>query len=263
MYIDHNSGKFNELAMVLRVDENETRCPFVAGMEDITVDEVLRLRDCVITNKPYPLLGFKDGPRCAFPASLSRQEVKQKLFHGGRLACRVVNIGFLCNNGKPYSGIVRHLYAREADKSELAGPADGPGLSRKDAIPLDDDAGEDVASSVSNNQQKKRRASGAPDERSARKRISPLPTRPARLTFGDCFCCAGGASQGAKQAGLHVLWGLDLDEPSMHAYSRNHPGALPFFLNAHDFPPKGYTEAELRVDILHLSPPCKYFSPAQ
>ncbi|KAF1916765.1 S-adenosyl-L-methionine-dependent methyltransferase [Ampelomyces quisqualis] len=252
--------KFNELAMVLRVHENETRCSFVAGMEDIPVDQVLRLRDCVITNKPYPLLSFKDGPRCAFPASLSRKEVKQKLFHGGRLACRVVNIGFLSNNSKPYSGIVRHLYAREADNSALAGPLDGPGLSRKDAIPLDNV--EHVVSPVRYNQQKKRRASLSFNESSTRKRISPMPKKQIRLTFGDCFCCAGGASQGAKQAGLHVVWGLDLDDQAMHVYSLNHPGALPFCQNAHDFPPKGYMAVELRVDILHLSPPCKYFSPA-
>jgi DNA (cytosine-5)-methyltransferase 1 len=106
-------------------------------MEDVSVDEVLRLRECVLTNKPYPLLSSRDGPRCAFPASLSKKEMKQQVFYGGRLACRVVNILINKSKAKPHAGIIRHLYAREADKTTAAAPVQGPGLSRTESIAVD------------------------------------------------------------------------------------------------------------------------------
>lgn len=61
---------------------------------------------------------------------------------------------------------------------------------------------------------------------------------------------------------MRVIWGLDFDEDALKVYQESHVGALPLNCNAHDFPPKGYTIKDLRVDILHLSPPCCYFSPA-
>jgi DNA (cytosine-5)-methyltransferase 1 len=34
-------------------------------------------------------------------------------------------------------------------------------------------------------------------------------------------------------------------------------------MNAHNFPPKGISKENWKVDVLHLSPPCCYWSPAQ
>jgi DNA (cytosine-5)-methyltransferase 1 len=108
--------KLNELAMVLHAEEDDTRCPMVAGMEDISVDMVLRTRDCVLTNKPYPLCSFRDDGYCAFPVSLGHKEIKHQIFHGGRLVCRMLNVlNFKDRNAKARSGIVRQLYAKEAD----------------------------------------------------------------------------------------------------------------------------------------------------
>jgi DNA (cytosine-5)-methyltransferase 1 len=253
--------------MVLRVDESNPRCPFVAGMEDVSVDEVLRPRECVLTNKPYPLLSFRDSPRCAFPASLSEKEMKQQVFHGGRLACRVVNILINKSKAKPHAGIVRHLYAREADKTAAASPVQGPGLSRTESIAVDEQEDEGFVVVGSNNDDLTGHFKGHAQSNSvadgSKKRKSPMPTKHSRYTFGDVFCGAGGASQGARQAGLHIRWGLDNDDDAIQAYENNYPGALPFRCNAHDFPPEGHSNEELRVDVLHLSPPCCFFSPAQ
>jgi DNA (cytosine-5)-methyltransferase 1 len=250
--------------MVLRVNENDTRCPFIAGMEDISINEILRPRLCALTNKPYPCLSFREDQWCAFPASLSEKEVKEQIFHGGRLACRVVHVLFISKNGKPYSGIVRRLYAKEADTIGSAGSAQGPGSSQVESIPVDDDSDEDL--SVVNNDLssfEKKRTRSDDTEGTSKKRRSPLPTKQGCYTYGDVFCGVGGASQGAKQAGFHIKWGLDNDEDAILAYGMNHPGALPFRRNAHNFPPRGHTNEELRVDVLHLSPPCCFFSPAQ
>ncbi|KAL8797177.1 MAG: hypothetical protein Q9195_000644 [Heterodermia aff. obscurata] len=96
-------------------------------------------------------------------------------------------------------------------------------------------------------------------------RLSPGATSPRRrYTFGDCFCGGGGMSCGAKLAGLDVKWGLDFNREAMRTYQLNFDGAscenagIEQFLNADIFSPADY-----RVDVLHLSPPCQSFSPAQ
>ena len=92
------------------------------------------------------------------------------------------------------------------------------------------------------------------------KRQPKMPTKPAKFTFGDAFCGVGGASEGAFQAGLFVKWGLDFNEPALRAYKCNHPTCKTLYMSAHNL--KDYKDRKfLRVDILHLSPPCQYWSP--
>jgi DNA (cytosine-5)-methyltransferase 1 len=232
-------------------------------MEEVSTDEVLRPRDCILTNKPYPLLSFRDGPRCAVPSSFTAKEIKQQIFHGGRLVCRVVSILISkTERAKAHSGVVRQLYTRESDTSGRASLVHGPGASRRDSIQVADDGeGFIMVSNRSNNGNERPRS--AFPEPNLRKRSSSMPVKEGRFVFGDAFCGAGGASQGAKQAGFFIKWGLDMDDQAIQAYQENHPGALPFRCNAHNFPPRGHTSEEVRVDVLHLSPPCCYFSPAQ
>ena len=83
-------------------------------------------------------------------------------------------------------------------------------------------------------------------------------------TFGDCFCGGGGMSCGARLAGLVIRWGLDSNREAIRTYQLNFDGAsceyasVEQFLNANIFTPADY-----RVDVMHLSPPCQSFSPAQ
>jgi DNA (cytosine-5)-methyltransferase 1 len=194
---------------------------------------------------------------------MNPKEIKQQVFHGGRLTCRVVNIVIVHDNGKPYSGIIRHLYGRESDAISAPSPI---GLSRPASIPMTSEVADSaiVGHGLSGLGKKRDRSNSVEEiEGKPQKRKSPMPFKHDRYTFGDVFCGAGGASQGAKQAGLHVTWGLDNDEEAIRAYQLNHPGTLPFMRNAHNFPPRGFAKEDLRVCILHLSPPCCYFSPAQ
>ena len=81
-----------------------------------------------------------------------------------------------------------------------------------------------------------------------------------RYTLGDGFCGAGGCSRGAKGAGLRIVWGFDFDTAAIESFSMNFAGAKCWAIAAHDFI---ITVREyLKVDILHLSPPCQTFSPA-
>lgn len=268
IFSDHITGKLNEVAMVLRVRDGDRSCPFVAGLEDVAVTEVLRTRECVLTNKPFPFGSFRCMGQCAFPASFSKNEVKEQIFHGGLLACRVVHVAFTSKNGKPYSGIVRHLYAREADPTRMMSGTSATDKSSPESIILSDDDDSslerpmrDLSRGFSSLGRRARSISA--DHGPRKRRSPPMPKKRHQYTFGDAFCGVGGATQGAKQAGLSPRWAMDFDECAIQAYSDNHPGTLPFKLNAHDFPPKGYTDRMLRVDVLHLSPPCCFFSPAK
>ncbi|KAF3001660.1 hypothetical protein E8E14_005605 [Neopestalotiopsis sp. 37M] len=85
--------------------------------------------------------------------------------------------------------------------------------------------------------------------------------RGQRYTFGDVFSGAGGTSSGAAQAGVHVSFACDFDRPSCVSYRMNFPRADVWEANVSDVA-ANLERKELRFDLLHLSPPCQYWSPA-
>jgi DNA (cytosine-5)-methyltransferase 1 len=95
--------------------------------------------------------------------------------------------------------------------------------------------------------------------------VRPRSRRTAgqRLTYGDSFCGAGGATRGASMAGLRVIWGFDFWKRACETWEANFPYARCFCEPAHKFVEfaKRYPHL-VKVDILHLSPPCQFFSPA-
>ncbi len=86
-------------------------------------------------------------------------------------------------------------------------------------------------------------------------------THQQRYTFGDSFCGAGGASRGAKMAGLRVSWGNDFDPAAINSYKLNFWETQCEAMWAHDFI-RVIMGEDHKVDMLHLSPPCQVFSPA-
>jgi len=266
-YADSSQGKMNDMGIVLRLDEDDHKSPFVAGMEDVEIEKVDRARECTLTNKPYPFLGFRSEGRAAWPNSMSKDDIKKQIFHGGRLACRVVNILYPSGTrSKPYSGIVRHLYTHEADATATPIPNRESGLSCKMSIAIDDTEEPGYVTVNKEPSAKKRRARDeSPDfeilDHEPSKRKIQLPSKQSRLVFGDVFCGTGGASPGAAQAGYYVQWGLDNYDSAFAAYRLNHPGAYAWKMNAHDFLSTGISKKSWKVDVHHLSPPCCYWSP--
>lgn len=90
--------------------------------------------------------------------------------------------------------------------------------------------------------------------RSADRRLIPA------YHFGDCFCGAGGMSCAALLAGLMVAWGFDHDSAAIDSYRLNFLGTRCYLVPADNF--ISLTDEAFKVDVLHLSPPCQYFSPA-
>ena len=97
----------------------------------------------------------------------------------------------------------------------------------------------------------------------------PIARSPGQmLTYGDAFCGAGGATRGAVMAGLRVKWGFDFWDHACSTWTANFPYAACYYLAAHQFVEDARQATRdgrpdvMKVDIVHLSPPCQYFSPA-
>ena len=275
----------NELAMVLNVNEDDHRPAFVAGLEDVDVQDVIRTRACILTNKPFPFLTFRSN-RVTHPVSTSEKEILHHIFHSEQLTCRVVKIFYIRPaTGKSYSGLARRLLAKEADAiapsedSTTAGTSHRlpvilededrtiAGTSRKTPLVLEDEAHSSTMVDREKSSTRKRPARHESPELEILDNlpewIAPRSVKRRKITFGDAFCGAGGASQGALEAGFAVSSAFDLAPTALKSYGRNHPGARTYRMNAHDFAHKNSSNKFWKADVLHLSPPCCYWSPAQ
>ncbi|KAK1913467.1 hypothetical protein P3342_005403 [Pyrenophora teres f. teres] len=245
--------KLNELAMVLNVSEDDHHSPLVAGIEDVDIEEVIRMRLCSLTNKPYPFMSFRSGENVAYPVGIGKEEIERQIFHGGQLACRVVKVFYIRSaTGKSYGGMARQLYAHEADTNHRD-------TSNKSIISEDDEAhGSTTANNANTNMVDKKEPPTR--KRSLNEELHVLSNRGSLYLE---MCSVGrGASQGALQAGYAIGWGLDSDHTALKTYKLNHPTAQTFKMDAHDFSSKDVCPKRWRVDVLHLSPPCCYWSPA-
>jgi hypothetical protein len=85
-----------------------------------------------------------------------------------------------------------------------------------------------------------------------------------KYTFGDMFCGAGGATQGADMAGLYLRCAVDFDKEAMTTYRGMfaRKGLHTRHTDIHEFIKRYQGRDRFIVDILHLSPPCQPFSPA-
>ncbi|KAH7116783.1 S-adenosyl-L-methionine-dependent methyltransferase [Dendryphion nanum] len=249
--------KLNELVMILRVAEVDQDSPFIQGLEDFSLKDVLRKRDCVVTQKPYPMLSFRENMS---QYKMEKDLLKEFLFHQGPLVCRAVHIVYITQTGKDYSGIIRRIYGHEAD--EIRTSTD-PSLSIHSSNECEEDSGCLIDIPVLSATNKRCDHTPSFKEKDSSSKLRPsLPLKNKIYTFGDVFCGAGGASTGASNAGLVIKWGLDHDELAIQAFATNYPQAFTFNIDAHDFPDMKDFRDLLRVDILHLSPPCCYWSPA-
>ena len=77
-----------------------------------------------------------------------------------------------------------------------------------------------------------------------------------QLTVGDLFCGAGGFSEGFRQAGFKVSWGVDNWPPAVSTFGHNFKRAQAVRADLLDFDPSQLEP----VDVLVGGPPCTHFS---
>jgi site-specific DNA-cytosine methylase len=89
---------------------------------------------------------------------------------------------------------------------------------------------------------------------------TPSPHTSGRYTFGDAFSGIGGCSAGARKAGFHISWAFDGDKDVCELYAENFIHADVFMAKADEF--LVLNKDKLKVDLLHMSPPCQTWSKA-
>ncbi|RYP75994.1 hypothetical protein DL771_002066 [Monosporascus sp. 5C6A] len=255
------SLKRNEVVEILTTYGNDPRERTAQAAIEVNVKKVLCIRQLQLTNALYP------HARLDTQKFTTLKEAEER----GILTCRwrmitsyksvVVEMG-----GKPlYRRSLQRLMAddvtdpklRVADAKllnawrggKVRGGSHIPGAPSVPVVNLDD--------------------IGSPSAR-------PMSQAPGQAyTFGDIFCgClrgaitdssvgegAGGVSSGARSAGFKVKMACDSDRGACESYRRNFPDADLREMDVFDFININSKDV-CRVDVLHMSPPCQYWSPA-
>nr|AGF87111.1 DmtA [Claviceps paspali] len=89
----------------------------------------------------------------------------------------------------------------------------------------------------------------------------PFRRRGQKFTLFDSFAGARGVSRGAQSAGFRVSHAVDRDPAVWDTYSINFPETVLYRMSVDQFIQET-KDVYLRPDVLHMSPPCQFFSPA-
>ncbi len=227
----------NEVVLLLRNDTADPRTITRQSTETVALHQIVRVRAMVKTNQLFPALSCGQSD-----ASMGRDWTKNH----SRLVCRwqfwyfSKNEGFLqalaedaCDSdyGVDSQGL-RHTFRGNTTR----GGSSANWLAGEEAFDKEEREGDNMIDLT----------------------IEAGPKQ--RYTFGDCYCCAGGASRGAKAARLHNIFGFDNNQAALTSFALNFFGAQCYCVDVYDLI-KTLMD-DFKVDVLHMSPPCKTYSPA-
>lgn len=241
----------NDLFLLIDVNIHDDASPWDQGLENVSVDQVIKKRECNFTNMDHKGLGLGHLHSHHPPHLRDNHAIVQWLFDEGKLICRWVHIREREGNGTPYGGIVRRLYKRES-----------AGFSPKTLTTPSVQVTRDNFTPISTASEKHKRNRSIEMIENPTKRRRQLPSKKKAYAMGDFFCGLGGTSEGARSAGWQVSFGIENDPSAMEAYRRNFPGSLHFEMDAHDFPAM-VKRCKHGVDLTHFSCPCQYWSDLQ
>ncbi|KAI1074762.1 S-adenosyl-L-methionine-dependent methyltransferase [Whalleya microplaca] len=245
----------NEVVFLLQIDEDDRRTDETQAAIEVPVTNVVKLRIFHITNKSFP--------EHRFPPEIYKNyaEIEEK----GVLICRwkyrlvYENAAKRISRKPPVEFIIAHITFEEVPKSRFRAPESwrmntwrGGKVRGGDFNLQERDFTVPVTVVVDELEEQNNNNTEEPW-------IEKHPIQ--QYTFGDMFCGAGGASSGARSAGLRIRIACDNAKGACNTYRYNFPEAFLCEEDMYDFilQIKGYT---LRLDFLHLSPPCQFWSPA-
>ncbi|KAI1810118.1 S-adenosyl-L-methionine-dependent methyltransferase [Poronia punctata] len=237
----------NEVAMILHVDNDDKRPEEEQACIEVSINQVIRGRICHLTNADFPQhrvessTGEENGPlMCRWRCIFLYRDALARLDHRRQ-------------KGAPQEYVLEHVTARhlsrrrfkvsetakfnawrgakvrggdyDAENGHLSGPI----------VPVDESEDSEL--------------------------VMIEKKRGQRYTFGDMFCGAGGASLGARKAGFRVKIACDHHVGACHTHRKVFPECELDTRDIFDFI-EDATKSKIRVDVLHLSPPCQFWSPA-
>jgi len=239
--------KMNEVTMLLEYDENDPRDVYHQSVKNAHLGEVVKIRKLVKTNQPFPAFSFREAD------PHFRQQGKHYVLENGQLVCRTRQLIVSKNNG--YLQVLRD---NEADEGYAMDDKDLRYRFRGDTK-KGGACNKWLEGEKSFDRNERARCGNIDLLQFHRRMAFDNDEDKPRYSFADAFCGAGGASRGAKAAGLRVDWGFDYDLAAIKSYHMNFYGTRCEQVAVHEF--VTVLTEDYKVDILHLSPPCQPFSP--
>ncbi|KAI1195844.1 S-adenosyl-L-methionine-dependent methyltransferase [Nemania serpens] len=247
----------NEVAMILHVDGDDSRPEEVQAAIEVLVTDVVQVRNCHFTNADFPQHRIVSGTY----STVADFEQKGALMCRWRCvfryrdsATRVAHVDETQKNAAPFEYIIEHLHAKHASRKRFQVSETGRfNVWRGGKVR----GGEhDPGNKNSPVEGPIVHLDGQTDPEMVL--IEKKPGQ--RYTYGDMFCGAGGASCGAQKAGFQVKVACDHHPGACKTYAEVFPEAQLYTLDIFDFITQ--VQLKIRVDVLHLSPPCQFWSPA-
>ncbi|KAK9776374.1 putative BAH domain-containing protein [Seiridium cardinale] len=244
----------NEIVEVWDMDDDDDRGEEQAKVE-IDEDAILGKRKFQITNTQWPkhACDYRD-----FGGDRRRADAEGPLTCRWRMVTEYRDRKYR-ERGQPFARTLYHLAEKDVDAIEGIKDNDEQPYRIPDITKLNLWRGTKTRGG-SHDPESPGRLHGAIDLEEDNKQ--PLAIREGqKYTFGDIFCGAGGVSRGAQDAGVEVSFACDNDPPSCQTYRMNFPRAFLLEQNISEVVTNMSTK-DMRLDLLHLSPPCQFWSPA-
>ncbi|KAL2198715.1 S-adenosyl-L-methionine-dependent methyltransferase, partial [Corynascus similis CBS 632.67] len=208
---------------------------------DIKVCDILCVRELRITNAPFP----EHSSRASCQTSLGRRLLQETQ---GPLVCRFrFQIQYLSDhNTVPFERALIKINEEEADTDYRI----------LDSVNLNRWRGGKVPGGSY-------RPGGPSDPIFDLEQSEPEPPHlmpRQRYTAGDVFSGAGGAARGMERAGVKLEFVVDNWSHAIESLRSNFPKTRVHGMSVADY--CASEETKCKVDLMHLSPPCQYFSPA-
>ena len=222
-------AKLNEVSLIVDVLEGDRDLPILPlGLKSIQLFQIVRKRKLIVTNAQFPTFSFREHTFYSSDAH-NATEVRSSIENYSELVARWVSISYYPTAAERYNRRTSEACFRQLRPEELRDITakerqENPTIMPKTLI---------------------REWRG----------VSPQP----EITFGDMFCGAGGVSQGAADAGLRLALACDNDPAAISTYHINRPDVDVLHMDVQHLPT---IRDDLVVDVLHISPPCQPYSPA-
>lgn len=246
------SRRRNEVCLLLKIDADDERSHHIQAAIDVPAARVIHIRELLQTNASFPARRFHRNV----------YQTIEEVERDGVLVCRwkyrliYRNAAARENKESPFEYILDHLTASDVyvDVYRVS-----------DTARLNEWRGSKVRGGSYNNETKQDLdVIEDLDEDFDAEKGWILKSSGQRYTMGDMFSGAGGTSLGAQQAGFHIRVACDIDLHACRTHRDNFPEAD---LREEDI--WKFIQEDLvwggrsdYVDVLHLSPPCQFWSPA-
>ncbi|KAI9675836.1 MAG: hypothetical protein M1829_003262 [Trizodia sp. TS-e1964] len=260
----------NEVCWALDIDMNDFRADTEQSMREVSLGEVKKIRGLRLTNQIYPKCSFRDDGLTLFGASNGENLV---------LVCRWKWIRYFKNPTDRHKGLIHdraliRLAYEESDpkyavddatiRADWRGATPLGGSHFTKDPPANSQLGQGWASlspfqSPSAPKYVNDFASGTNIFMGDPWKQNTLIQNRQKYSFGDAFCGGGGASRGAEMGNVNISWGFDNDQDACKTYYMNFPNADVHICSVTHFLE---TLECVQVDMMHISPPCQYFSNA-